>query len=252
MSQRRMFSPDIVSSDEFLTMPVSSRELYFQLGMNADDDGFIQPKMTMRIVGATDDDLKVLLAKRFLLIFESGVVVIKHWLINNMIRGDRYKPTRFQEEKKLLKTKENKAYTELDKFGCQNVNQMAPQVRLGKVRIDNTAEQSSATEHPKKEEIQKPFVLEEKLKDMEKIENSAMDIIASFIREKNLKIENSKQLSNVITRYIRVAQKLSGAYTNKQIFYAVDKIKKDNEYRAKKGESVVDFTLETVYKQLTK
>ena len=89
MSQRRMFIPEIVSSDEFLTMPVSSRELYFQLGMNADDDGFIQPKMTMRIVGATDDDLKVLLAKRFLLIFESGVVVIKHWLIHNMIRGDR-------------------------------------------------------------------------------------------------------------------------------------------------------------------
>ena len=135
MAQRRMFSPDIVSSEEFLDMPVSSRELYFQLGMNADDDGFIQPKLTMRITGATDDDLKVLLTKRFLLPFQNGVVVIKHWLIHNMIRADRYKPTRFQDEKKSLFIKENKSYTDKNPLGLQNGNQMAPQVRLGKVRL---------------------------------------------------------------------------------------------------------------------
>lgn len=138
-----MFSPDIVSSEEFLSMPVSSRELYFQLGMNADDDGFIQPKLIMRLAGATDDDLKVLLAKRFLLTFESGVVVIKHWLIHNMIRADRYKLTRFQDEKKLLFIKENKAYTEHNQLGCQNDNQMAPQVRLGKVRLGKDRELSN-------------------------------------------------------------------------------------------------------------
>jgi hypothetical protein len=141
MAQRRMFSPDIVSSEEFLSMPVSGRELYFQLGMNADDDGFIQPKMIMRVAGATEDDLKILLAKRFLLPFESGVVVIKHWLIHNMIRADRYKPTRFQEEKKLLFIKENKAYTEQKQLGCQSVNQMAPQVRLGKVRLGKVSKE---------------------------------------------------------------------------------------------------------------
>ena len=135
MAQRRMFSPDIVSSEEFLSMPVSSRELYFQLGMNADDDGFIQPKLVMRIAGATDDDLKVLLAKRFLLSFQNGVVVIKHWLIHNMIRADRYKPTRFQDEKKTLFLKENRAYTDQNPLGLQNGNQMAPQYRLGKVSI---------------------------------------------------------------------------------------------------------------------
>jgi len=136
MSQRRMFSPDIVESEEFITMPISSQALYFHLGMGADDDGFVQPKIIMRGLGANDDDLKVLLAKRFLLAFDGGVVVIKHWLIHNMIRGDRYKPTRFQEEKKLLKVKENKAYTEIDKSGCQIGNQMAAQVRLGKVKIE--------------------------------------------------------------------------------------------------------------------
>ena len=137
MAQRRMFSPQIVGSEEFLSMPVSSRELYFQLGMSADDDGFIQPKLTMRITGASDDDLKVLLTKRFLLPFQSGVVVIKHWLIHNLIQKDRYHPTRFQDEKKTLYIKENKAYTD-------SVNKMLPQVRLGKVSISPTTLRSSA------------------------------------------------------------------------------------------------------------
>lgn len=136
MSQRRMFSPDIVESEEFITMPTSSQALYFHLGMQADDDGFVQPKLVMRTVGFQDDDLKVLLAKRFLLSFENGVVVIKHWLIHNMIRLDRYKPTRYIEEKKTLFTKENKAYTDIEPIGLQSGNQMAPQVRLGKVSID--------------------------------------------------------------------------------------------------------------------
>jgi len=141
MAQRRMFSPQIVCSEEFLTMPVSSRELYFQLGMQADDDGFIQPKLIMKLTGAQDDDLKVLLAKRFLLAFDGGVVVIKHWLIHNLIQKDRYHPTRFQDQKKLLLIKENKAYTEIS----NPVNKMLTEVRLGKVRLgEDNAEQSSA------------------------------------------------------------------------------------------------------------
>lgn len=142
MAQRRMFSPQIVCSEEFLTMPVSSRELYFQLGMQADDDGFIQPKLIMKLTGATDDDLKVLLAKRFLLAFDGGVVVIKHWLIHNLIQKDRYHPTRFQDQKKTLLIKENKAYTEMS----NPVNKMLTEVRLGKDRIgkDNTSAKAEA------------------------------------------------------------------------------------------------------------
>lgn len=123
-----MFSPLIVESEEFLMMPVSSQALYFHLGMNADDDGFIQPKIVMRTTGANDDDLKVLLTKRFLLAFESGVVVVKHWLIHNLIQKDRYHPTRFQEEKKALIIKDNKSYSD-------SVNKMLPEVRLGKDRL---------------------------------------------------------------------------------------------------------------------
>lgn len=131
-----MFSPDITSSDAYLEMPVSARDLYFQLGMNADDDGFVNPKRIMRMIGSSDDDLKILLGKRFLLPFESGVVVIKHWLIHNMIRKDRYKPTQYVEEKKSLYIKENGSYTDVATNGIPSGNQMVPQVRLGKVRLE--------------------------------------------------------------------------------------------------------------------
>lgn len=129
-----MFSPDIVESDAFLDMPVSSQALYFHLGMYADDDGFVNPKKIMRLIGVSEDDLKVLLSKRFLLTFETGVVVVKHWLIHNLIRKDRYKETKYIEEKATLKIKENGSYTELLLKWQPNGNQMAPQVRLGKDR----------------------------------------------------------------------------------------------------------------------
>ena len=108
-----MFSPDIVCSDAFLEMPVSAQALYFHLAMRADDDGFVSPRSTMRLVGAGEDDLKVLLAKRFVLPFESGVVVVKHWLIHNLIRADLYKETLYKKEKSMLGLNENGAYTEL-------------------------------------------------------------------------------------------------------------------------------------------
>ena len=130
MSARRMFSDKIVESDAFLDMPISTQALYFHLGMEADDDGFVNPKKVMRIIGASDDDLKVLASKRFVLPFENGVVVIKHWLINNMVRKDFYKETVYLEQKQQLRIKENKSYTE-------NVNKMLtePTHRIGKDRI---------------------------------------------------------------------------------------------------------------------
>ncbi len=133
MAQRRMFSLKIVSSDAFLDMPATTRELYFQLGMYADDDGFVNPKKIIRMLGASEDDLKVLLTKRFLLPFENGVVVIKHWLINNLVRKDFYQETVYVDQKKSIIIKENKAYTEC----LQNVNKLRTQDRIGKVRIGN-------------------------------------------------------------------------------------------------------------------
>lgn len=112
MAERRMFAKTIIDSDAFLEMPLSTQALYMHLSMRADDDGFINnPKRIQRMIGASDDDLKLLVAKRFLIVFDSGVVVIKHWRIHNYIQKDRYKETVYQEEKALLKLKTNKVYS---------------------------------------------------------------------------------------------------------------------------------------------
>lgn len=153
MAERRMFAKTIIDSDAFLDMPLSTQALYFHLSMRADDDGFINnPKKIQRMVGCGDDDLKLLMAKRFILVFESGVIVIKHWKIHNYIRNDRYKPTLYQDEKALLADKDNKAYTFAEeipkhdeKLGIpddnQTVHQMDTQVRLGKVRLGKVSKE---------------------------------------------------------------------------------------------------------------
>ena len=111
MAERRMFAKTIVLSDAFLDMPMSARCLYFTLGMLADDDGFVnQPRSIMRQCGASDDDMKVLIAKKFVLVFESGVIVIKHWRINNYLRNDRYKETVYEEEMQSLEIDKNGSY----------------------------------------------------------------------------------------------------------------------------------------------
>lgn len=147
MAERRMFAKTIIDSDSFLDMPLSTQSLYFHLSMRADDDGFINnPKKIQRMVGCGDDDLKLLMAKKFILVFDSGVIVIKHWKIHNYIRNDRYKPTLYQKEKSELIDKNNKSYSlkkeVIEPFtdtgipvDNQTVYQMDTQVRLGKDRL---------------------------------------------------------------------------------------------------------------------
>ena len=144
MAQRRMFAKTIIDSDAFLDMPSTAQLLYFHLSMRADDDGFInQPKSIMRMTGCKDDDIKLLIAKKFLIPFETGVVVIKHWKIHNYIRNDRYTETKYKEEKALLSLDENNAYTtgiptvnQLATDGIPMVDKMDTQDRLGKDRED--------------------------------------------------------------------------------------------------------------------
>lgn len=180
MAERRMFAKTIIDSDAFLDMPLSTQALYFHLSMRADDDGFINnPKKIQRMIGASDDDLKVLVVKRFIIPFESGIVVIKHWKLHNYIRNDRYKETVYQEEKALLVEKENKAYTialpietipsDGMALGIPNVNQtsyqMDTQVRLGKVSIEKNnnlgqLEAITPSEHAKIHRFKPPSVEE--------------------------------------------------------------------------------------------
>lgn len=138
-----MFAKTIIDSDAFLDMPLTTQALYFHLSMRADDEGFINnPKKIMRMIGASDDELRLLVAKSFIIPFESGVCVIKHWKIHNYLRNDRFKPTVYSEEKAQLVIKENKAYskkvlpeTSGIPLGIPSDYQMDTQDRIGKDRI---------------------------------------------------------------------------------------------------------------------
>lgn len=155
MAERRMFAKTIIDSDAFLDMPLSAQALYFHLSMRADDEGFVNnPKKIQRMVGASDDDCKLLVLKRFILTFESGVIVIKHWKIHNYIQKDRFKETVYLKEKSMLSLNENNAYTELDTNGIpgciQSVSKMETQVRIGKDSIGKGSREDKKEKNIKK------------------------------------------------------------------------------------------------------
>ena len=166
MAEKRMFSKTIIDSDAFLDMPLSSQALYFHLSMRADDDGFVNnPKKIQRIIGCADDDLKLLMAKKFLIPFESGIVVIKHWRIHNYIRSDRYKETNYTEEKSMLGIEKNKTYSLLAENnnctplisvspnGIPTVDKLDTQNRLDKNRLDKDRLEEKNNKKKKKSEF---------------------------------------------------------------------------------------------------
>lgn len=144
MAEKRMYTKKITDSDAFIELSSAAQALYFHLNQGADDDGFNnQIQLAMLKAHASIDDLKVLLMKNFIIRFESGVIVIKHWRMHNTLRKDRYTPTNFQEELASLQLKDNGAYT----LGCQTVAKRLPQGREEKVSIDkNSLEEVSSAE----------------------------------------------------------------------------------------------------------
>ena len=159
MAERRMFTKKIVDSDAFLDMPLSAQCLYFHLNMRADDEGVCDnPKKIMRMIGASEGDMQMLIAKRFLLVIENNLIVIKHWWMHNYLRKDRFHQSQYHEELQALGLKENGAYTEVENLlietsrcdgnqlatsGVQNGNQLATEVKdivkdIDKDNINNT------------------------------------------------------------------------------------------------------------------
>lgn len=138
MAQRRMFNKTVTNNDNFLEMPDSSQNLYFHLSMNADDDGFVDNwKSIMRMTGHKDDDLKVLIAKNFIIPFESGVIVIRHWRLNNYLQKDRIVQTNYKMEKSQLKVDENNVYT-LDTECIHSIDKYSiDKISIDKYSIDN-------------------------------------------------------------------------------------------------------------------
>jgi len=161
MAERRMIAKTIVDSDAFLDTPQSSQNLYFHLNIRADDEGFVNgPLKIMRMIGGNKNDMDILVAKNYIIVFESGVVVVKHWKIHNLIRKDRMKETVYTEEKMSLTEKDNGSYT----LGQPNDNQMTTkclprlvEVSVGKERLE---EVSLAVEKPTKAKPKKKKYLE--------------------------------------------------------------------------------------------
>lgn len=150
MAERRMFAKTVVESDMFISMSIKAQNLYYQLNMKADDDGFLNNSLSIcRSLGFTKKALDELIEKRFVLDLGDGITVIKHWLINNRIQKDRYKPTIYQEKYQLLSIKEDKGYTlldnkrttnghkneNMDNKWTQNGQQLCTQVSIGKDSI---------------------------------------------------------------------------------------------------------------------
>lgn len=142
MAERRMFTKKITESDAFLDMPSSTQMLYFHFSMNADDDGFVNnPKKIQKMCGASDDDFKLLIVKSFIILFDSGIIVIKHWKMHNYIQADRYRPTDYVEEKSMLGIESNKAYTlDVSKMDTECIqNGYIGKDSIGKVSIDKNS-----------------------------------------------------------------------------------------------------------------
>ena len=236
MPQKRMFSTQIVDSDAFLDMPISSQNLYFHLGMRADDEGFVgSPKKIMKILGSNEDDLKILIGKRFILSFESGVIVIKHWLIHNTIRMDRFNPTSYQKEKALIITKENKAYSEWQPTGNQLATTGCPKLSKGKLSEDKITTEQSSDSIPLEWDYQK------KLDQYSKSEKDIDRLLAFFWSRKKFVFLNQKQLSREYARDVKIGRQiLDSGYSAKQIEKAFDYV--EENYKK------IPWRLETVLK----
>ncbi len=163
MARKRMFDLEIVDTDFFLEMPQSTQNLYFHLGMRADDDGFVSnPKKIVRTIGANDDDLKILISKQLVIPFESGIVVIRHWKLNNYIRKDRYIETIYKAEKKKLVEDENGTYNLVSEVGIPNVNQMSTNCQPNGIPsiVENSIDKNSIEENSSSRENNNLYDLE--------------------------------------------------------------------------------------------
>ena len=150
MAEKRMMSKSIIETDKFMDMPMSAQCLYFHLLLRADDDGFIvSPKRTMRSIGCTDDDMKILIAKSYVLAFESGVIVVKHWRIHNYVKRDRYKQSSIPESK-LIMLDENREYQYLEPKRNQSGTSLEPKRNQSGTSLEPKRNQSGTSLEPKR------------------------------------------------------------------------------------------------------
>lgn len=208
MAQKRMFANAIIDNDTFLDMPLSTQALYFHLGMKADDDGFIgSPKKIVRSVNCTEDDLKLLIAKKFVICFDSGIIVITHWNMHNTIQKDRYNKTIYQDEFSRLSLK-NKTYSlptvsAMDTECFQDVSKLETQNRLDKNRLG------------KNRDIVSTSVDSRPSFDYQAVINSFNSVCKSLPKVQKLTDKRRKQIKN--------ASKMLGEMSFDELFTKVEK-----------------------------
>ena len=224
MAERRMFAKTIIDSDAFIDMPLSTQALYFHLSMRADDDGFINnSKKIQRMVGCSDDDMKLLIAKNFIIPFESGIIVIKHWKIHNYIRGDRKRRTVYPEEMALLTEKDNGAYSLIsdEQFDeCQaNVRQMTDKCP------SNDRQLTGKCQH----RIGEYSIVEDSIEVVEdNIKNNVADYVHQIIDYLNLKI-GARYRPNSKSTQSHIKARLKEGYSLQDFLTVIDK--KCSEWR---------------------
>ena len=187
MANKAIFSKTIIDTDAFLEMPATTQNLYFHLNMHADDDGFIgNPKRIGRMIGASDDDFKILIAKKFIIVFESGVIVIKHWRIHNTLSKIRYKETSYLDEKSQLLIKENNAYS-LDEGKPLDDSRL---VEMGKRQVRRTVDEQETNlskDKLSKDKTSKDKLSEDKPSKKKSAKADLNGMIDSFTENEELK-----------------------------------------------------------------
>ena len=228
-----MFAKTIIDSDAFLEMPMSARLLYYDLAMRADDDGFINsPRKIMKFVGATNDDMNILIARKFIIPFDNGVVVIKHWRIHNYIRKDTYNETSYKEQKALLELDENKAYRLSNDL---SVDGSLTQVSIGKVSIDNILCSNSLNEQEIEEQKKKKIEKQQMEKELE----SNFEIIYKSYPKKKGKARGFDLYKGWLKGRDISGRKIK--LTNRQIWSAIAMYKKEIEENGTELQFVQQF-----------
>lgn len=212
MAERRMFAKTIIDSDVFLEMPLSTQALYFHLAMRADDEGFLNnPKRILRTIGAAEDDLRVLIARNFILIFETGIIVIRHWKVHNYIQADRFKKTSCIEERALISVSDNvysldteciQDVSKLDTKCIQDAYSLDTQVSLGK---DSLGKDSLEKEHvakncnvSSKKPTKLPPVLQTPEQDTEAEKNAIPQKITNLLKPLNKISPSPLEIKNLV------------------------------------------------------
>lgn len=238
MAQKRMFDRAVIEADKFLNISLTAKALYFLLGMEADDEGFVSPTRVLRLYGGEHGDLKNLIDSGLVIPFKTGVVVITDWHTNNYLDTRRTKPTRYQDEKNqliLVKIdRENTNFTN-DKKYVLSIGLAGAQPEENRIEENRREENGGSQSSP-------PFVYFDYLKKMDEDKREAIQLMAHFFRERELKFDSLPELREAITRHVKAANKVI-KFPKDKVFSAIKKCKDKH--------SDVDWSLETVLKKLT-